>query len=107
MSPFDYNETVAQEFFPLSSTEAKEKNFVRMDINYDTKVPKGTVMLTQETLPAIEDATEEICNQIIQCSISGRPFRLTNQEFAYYKRYHLSLPHIHPDERHQKRRERT
>jgi len=41
LSPFAYNETTAQDLFPLSKEEALQAGFQREDNNYDPVIPQG------------------------------------------------------------------
>jgi hypothetical protein len=83
LSPFGYNETVAQEYFPLTKEEALAKWFKRSD--YEAPFPKG-------------DGKD-----VVICEVSGKPFRLIPQEIEFYKKHNLPLPTKHPDVRHTER----
>lgn len=82
-SQFGYNETVAQEYFPLTKEEAIKQWFKRSD--YEAPFPKT-------------DAKD-----VIICEVSGKPFRLIQQEIEFYKKHNLPLPTKHPDVRHAER----
>jgi hypothetical protein len=83
LSPFGYNETVAQEYFPLTKEEALAKWFKRSD--YEAPFPKG-------------DGKD-----VVICEVSKKPFRLIPQEIEFYKKHNLPLPTKHPDVRHAER----
>ena len=104
LSPFAYNETMAIDWFPLSRDEAVQKSYhwkEREDLSLDKKA------LAADILPeSINDAGEDILQQAILCSATGRPFRLIEKELAFYRTMQLPLPHFHPEERHRRRIER-
>src|SRR3989338_10247613 len=63
LSPFSYNETIAQEYFPLTKDEAIKKG-------YSCKDPEPrhyTITLkTEDILDHIKDVKDSILNDIIQ-----------------------------------------
>ena len=98
ISPFGYNETTALEYFPLTREEALNKWFKRND--YEAPFPKVDKILKADELPNIQDATDEIFKQAIECEVSKKPFRISKLELDFYRRHHLPLPRKHPDIRH-------
>lgn len=93
--PFSYNETVAQEYFPITKEEAKEKGYEWKDIqkkNYD-------ISLYQKDIPNIKSITNEITREVIECKDQGdcnhqctTAFKIIPQELAFYKRFNLPIP---------------
>ena len=53
----------------------------------------------------IKEVGNSILDEIIECETSGRPFKITEQELSFYRRFDLPLPSVHPDERHRRRLE--
>lgn len=101
-APNGYNETVANEYFPLTKKEALEQGFTWSD--YEAPVGQVSGEFTKDSLPQrIEEATNELINHVITCSVSGRPFKLVAPELEFYRRFNIPLPHKHPDERHKDR----
>lgn len=91
LSPFEYQETVAQEYFPKTEQNKIQKY-------------KGTDGITSDTLPdSIEEVQDDVLEKIIICERSGRGFKIQKGELAFYKNQKLPLPHLHPEERHQDR----
>ncbi len=78
-SPFAYNETVANEYYPLNREEVITKGW---NWNDSTYIPPSN---TQNA---------------IKCPITNKFFKLTPQESTFYKRYRLPNPKYHPDQRH-------
>ena len=101
LSPFGYNETLAQEYFPITEKEAKEKGF---NWQTETSGTYGKETIKEENMPeTIEEVTEDILNQILVCKDCKKNFRITKGEFDFYKRMNLPLPHKDFECRHQDR----
>ena len=122
LSAFAYNESVAQEYFPLSKKVALEQWYKRQDKEYPINIPDGTDTVNAadlnryeewlESSPVRGDAWNEvegggvsdaILSKAIICETSGRPFRIIKPELAFYRKHKLPLPRKHPDIRHQER----
>ena len=102
LSPFAYNETVAQEYFPLSKEEVLERGWKWRD--QKDEIPKVEKIIPATKLPAnIDDIPDDILNWAIECSSTHRPFRIIKQELDFYRKMKLPIPHFHPDERHKRR----
>ena len=107
LSPFAYNETIAQEYFPLTKEEAlmrgynwqegEERNY-KIDIE-NIDIPDN-----------IQYASDDIVNKIIACGHIGKckeqcteAFKIIPEEFKFYKRMNLPLPRLCPNCRHYER----
>ena len=101
MSPFGHNETLAQEYYPMTEQEAKERGF-----NWQ-KETNGTYekeTIKEKNMPeGIEEVNEDILNQVLVCKDCKKNFRITKAEFDFYKRMALPLPHKDFECRHQNR----
>jgi len=99
VSPFAYNETVAQEYFPMTEKEslAREYRWREEDV--------GAV--SNHKIPNIEDNIVDVDNSILDktlvCEATKKPYRLIKSELEFYRKMNLPIPRLHPDERHQKR----
>jgi len=102
VSPFAYNETTAQVYFPLTEAEAGKRGFPwRKEQEEPLNVTK-TIPSAQ--LPAaIADIPDDILNWAIICEATGRPFKIVKKELELYRAQCLPVPHLHPDERHRRR----
>lgn len=102
LSPFGYNETAAQDYFPLEKKEALALGFSWSDY----ELPKPQV---EKTIPAarlpdnIKDIPDDILNWAIECEVTHKPFRIVKQELKFYREHHLPIPRRHPYERHMER----
>jgi hypothetical protein len=83
LSPFGYNETMAQEYFPLDRAAAESRGF------------------RWRAIPEQKSAAEG--GDLMICAASGRPFRLVADEKLFYQREKIAAPSLHPDERHRRR----
>ena len=126
LSPFGYNETVAQEYYNTSSPslllsekgDHKEEspsllgegfgvrfddlsNFWYHRSDYQAPTPVADKIINGQNLPAtIDEVSDDILKTAIRCEITGKLFRIIPQELAFYRKHHLPLPRRHPDQRH-------
>jgi hypothetical protein len=103
ISPFGYNETVANEYYPLTKDEAIKKWFKRSD--YEVPFPQVDRILKANELPNIHDVTDDLLWQAIECEVTKKPFKIIKQELEFYRKHNLPLPTKHPDQRHKERME--
>ena len=107
ISPFWYNETVANEYFPIT-TRTDAINRVSSDWKplfkwSDYKSPKPDV---SKTIPAdklpdnIKYIPDDILNWAIVCEITKKPFRIIKPELEFYRKHNLPIPRRHPNRRH-------
>ncbi len=103
LSPFDYNKTIGQEYFPiLSEVEAKNKGFLWGEYQ-DTK-NKSTMNLG-DIPDNIKDVSEDILKQAFDCLdakefYSTKVFNITPSELNFYKRMNIPIPRKSPNARH-------
>jgi hypothetical protein len=101
LSIFDYNETMAQEYYPLTREQVTERGWQWCDF-------KQTIH-SEKTIPAsrlpedIKEIPDDILNWAIICETTGKLFKITHQELQFYRQQKLPIPHDHPDERHRRR----
>lgn len=87
ISPFGYNETVAQEYYPLTKEKALSLGAKWLD-----KDRKEFKQSTAEIPDNITNIDEKICNEILQCESCGKNYKIIKQELAFYKKYNLPIP---------------
>ena len=101
LSPFGYNDTLAQEYYPLTEKEAREKGF---NWQTETSGTYGKETIKESEIPETIDAvTEDILNQVLACKDCKKNFRITKGELDFYKRMNIPLPHKDFECRHQDR----
>lgn len=79
ISPFAYNESVAQDYFPLTEKQARQKGYKWK--SYDSK----------EIQPQNYDIPKDTATLI--CANCSKNFKIIDQEFYFYKKLNLPLPH--------------
>ena len=107
LSPFAYNETVAQEYFPLTKEEAINQGYSW----YDRPKSEYQPTIKAEDLPDhIKDVDDSITQEVIECAnnSSGKcqgsgVYRILPQELEFYRKMNLPLPRLCPACRHQER----
>jgi len=102
ISPFWYNETVANEYFPLDKEEIIKQWYKYSD--YEAPFPKVEKIIPAKILPEdIKNIPDDILNWAIECEITKKPFRIIPQELEFYRKHNLPIPKKHPDRRHKER----
>ncbi len=100
LSAFLYNETLAQEYVPLSKQEVLSRGWEWQDEEESKDQYLGPVY----TIPdSIRETTDDITKQILQCSVTGKPFKIIPQELKFYREMNLPIPRKSPDQRHKER----
>ena len=107
LSPFCYNETIAQEYFPLTKEEAINQGYKwkdREERNYEIDIKN------EEIPDNIKDTNETIINKVIECAHKGEcneqcteAFKIIESEYQFYQRMNLPLPRLCPNCRHYQR----
>lgn len=100
LSPFGYNETVAQEYLPLTKEEACNNGFNWRD---ETKEQEQYLGPPFEIPDSIADVGDDICKQVLLCEVSKRPYKIIPQELAFYRQLHVPIPRRSPMQRHEDR----
>jgi hypothetical protein len=97
MSPFGYNETVANDYFPDGKENVQKRGWHW----YDKSEEKDQYLGPTFDLPdVISDVPENICEKILLCEESKKPFKVVPQELEFYKQQNLPIPRLCPDARH-------
>lgn len=112
LSPFGYNETVAQEYFPLTREEvlsrwwnwydAPDKTFEGSTL---TPLPIAEYDERKVGYETAQKNIDTLLSWVIKCEVTGKPFKIIKQELAFYIEHSLPLPTKHPDQRHKERME--
>ena len=101
LSPFGYNETVAQEHWPLTRQEAEAQGYVWRE----SKEKNHQITLAPADLPDhFRDIPNEVSNEVIGCAHNGKcnhqcatAFKIIPQELQFYKKMELPLPRLCPN----------
>jgi hypothetical protein len=98
LSPFGYNETVAQELFPLTKKEAEAKGYL-----WREKISQEYVSnLDANDLPdSLNKIDETIIQKVISCGHKGncahqctKAYKITQTEFDFYKKMSIPIPRL-------------
>jgi hypothetical protein len=95
-SPFDYNETAAQDYHPLTKSEVLELGWRWHEQEEGSQGGKSII-------PKTSDATDDLVKQVLYCSVTGKAYKIIPQELRFYREQNLPIPTKCPDQR---RRER-
>jgi hypothetical protein len=98
ISPFSYNETIAQEFAPLTKEETLNKKYKWTDPN-----PKQYQPQTYKISENINDVSDSILNEILACTDCKKNFKIISRELKFYKKIWLPIPQKCPDCRYHER----
>ncbi|MEK7672896.1 MAG: zinc-ribbon domain containing protein [Patescibacteria group bacterium] len=92
LSCFDYEETLAQEYFPQGvlccPKEIKFEN---------TEIYRGPIY---EIPDHIKNVDESICSKVLICEVSAKPYKIIPLELEIYKKLGVAIPRRCPDQRH-------
>ena len=97
-----YNETTANEFFPMTKEAAEGEGYLWVDIDKYRGIYKST-MKSSEIPDHIKDAPDSILDQIIECELCQKPYRFIKQELDFYRGQNIALPRWCPECRYQNR----
>ena len=107
ISPWAYNETIAQEYYPLTKEEALNKGYrwkEEEERNYPIEIRSGNIP------DNIEDVGESFIGKVIECDHKGKcneqcteAFKIILEELQFYKRMNLPIPHFCSNCRHYQR----
>ena len=99
-SPFAYNETVANDYFPLSEKETLDRGYAWREP--ERREYKTTIAASQLS-DHIRQTPDSILQEIIACASCQRAFRIIPMELKFYRDMNIPLPRTCPECRLQKR----
>ena len=86
IAAFGYNESLAQELFPLTKEEALKRGYLW------TEQEKSGKPQTYKTPERISETTETILEETLACTSCSQNFRITKPELKFYKQQNLPIP---------------
>jgi hypothetical protein len=99
LAPFGYNETAAQDYYPLSKEEAISKGFQWSDFE-----ASGNYQISDYRIPDnIENVQDDITEKILKCEVSEKPYKIIPIELQFYRKMGLPIPRRSPLQRHKDR----
>ena len=110
LSPFAYNETVAQENYPLTREQAETQGYLwREPEERNYSITKTTSQIPN----SIKEVPDSFVKEVIGCAHVGKcahqcstAFRIVTQELQFYRQMNIPLPTLCPNCRHYERLER-
>jgi hypothetical protein len=99
MAPIAYNESNANDFFPLAKKEVLSRGWSWRD--EDPVQEQGELLMDiPETIENVDDA---IIEKVLTCEETGKQFKIMPQELHLYRTLKLPIPRKHPVARHKER----
>lgn len=107
ISPFAYNETIAQEYFSKTISEILDRGDIyRKPTDRDYKI----TIKSEDLVDNIKDTSDSVINETIACPNNGREitqctfaYRIAKDEFDFLRRHNIALPRYCPNCRHYER----
>jgi len=83
--PLAYNQTIAQDYYPLDADRARTLGVRWAEEQIGTSKPVS--------IPdSIRDVSDDVLQQTLICAVTKKPYKLTAQELAFYKRQGIPVP---------------
>jgi CxxC-x17-CxxC domain-containing protein len=91
-SPFGYNETIAQDYFPLTKEQAVDKGYKWKDVD-----PKNYQESVYKIPDNIKDVPDSIVGEVLACGDCKKNYKIIRGELAFYRKMNLPIPEKCPD----------
>ncbi|MBI5411945.1 hypothetical protein HZA43_02075 [Candidatus Peregrinibacteria bacterium] len=101
LSPFDYNETLANGYFSMSREDVLKRGW-----RWREKELKEYKPSEYKAPDSLADVKDDILQQVISCKECGKNYRLISQELVFYRIHQIPVPENCPDCRHTARMNR-
>lgn len=106
-SPWAYNETLAQDFFPMTKESAQVNGYAWRN----PEIKDFDITLSEKTIPdSIDSVDEGILKEVLGCAHGAKcshqcntAFRITDYELSFYKKHNIPLPVLCPNCRYYER----
>ncbi len=99
LSPFAYNESSAQDFFPLDKKEVVDGGW-RWRERDEKEYRPATISEIPDDINEVKDS---IIDEILACEDCNKNYKITKQELKFYREMNLPIPHKCPSCRHKTR----
>lgn len=91
VSTYAYNETLAQDYYPMTKEEVEARGWTWLH----EADKKDQYMGPKVEIPdSITDAGDDICTKILTCEETGKQYKIIPQELAFYRQLHVPIPRI-------------
>ncbi|MFA5788421.1 MAG: hypothetical protein WC924_00895 [Candidatus Gracilibacteria bacterium] len=98
LSPYAYNESLAQDYFPLSQEQAAQ-----MGLSWKLAEEKEFMKQALQVPEEIRNVPDDITKEILACIACGKNYRIIAQELQFYRKMKLPIPQKCPNCRYQER----
>lgn len=88
LSPFGYNTTTAQDFYPLEKQQAVEEGY-----NWEDPDEKEFQPQSYQIPDHIDQVEEVITEQVLACETCSKNYKINDTEYKFYKRNKIPIPH--------------
>ncbi|MCK9186692.1 hypothetical protein M0P48_04625, partial [Candidatus Gracilibacteria bacterium] len=88
ISPLAYNESVANEYYPLSKEEVLKLGYRWKEIE-DITAPIGQAVAVPEN---IKDVPDDICEKVLTCGKCNKNYKIMKYELDFYRKMNLPVP---------------
>ena len=100
VSAFGYNESLVQDYYPLTKDEVKANGWNWFDGLEKIDQAEGMPVAVPDSIGEVGD---DITDQKLTCETSGKQYKIIPQEIEFYKQLNLPLPRKCFFERHKER----
>jgi hypothetical protein len=87
LSPFGYNETMAQDYYPLSQEVALAKGY-----QWKADDPRSYLAQTYVIPAKIADVPDSVVDEILACEMCKKNYKIISQELKLYRGLGVSVP---------------
>jgi len=99
LSPFGYNESVAQDYYPLNKTQS-----LKIGANWNDYESKEKYQFSDYQIPDnINDVKDDILKKILKCEKSNKAYKIIPMELKFYRQMGLPIPKRSPLQRYRDR----
>lgn len=95
VSPFAYNETVAQDYFPIKP-EVAEDNKWRWKLDDDKQIKYSSFHIPD----GIDKVSDDITDAMLTCESCKKNYKILGRELNYYRKQIIPIPRVCHDCRH-------
>jgi hypothetical protein len=94
LSPIAYNESMAQDFYPIGKAQAEHDGHVWHDV-----IAKEFLITTKanDVPDSLHDVDETILSEVISCKKCDKAYKIIPAELRFYKKIGIPLPRMCPD----------
>ncbi|MEW6617144.1 MAG: hypothetical protein AB1333_01860 [Patescibacteria group bacterium] len=103
LSSYAYNETSAMEYFPVTEEEAEARGW---RWRKESRSEHAITMKAGDIPESIDDIPDSIINEVIECAMCQRGYRIVSAELKILKRFSFPVPQMCSECRHKRRFER-